>query len=257
MTRKLIIAAAGLLAALALERAHAGRGASLAVADRHHRGAVPAGGRRRRAGAHRGRAAVGRHEGDGRGREPPRRWRHRRHACGREGGARRLHADDGAYRHHRDQPKPLCQCRLRPAQGFHRHRDDRLDAGRADRASVVSGQDRCRRDRDREERAGQAQFRHLGDRHRRLSHRGIFQVRGRPADADRALSGYRAADERPDRRACAGFVRRAAARHGQHPGRQVARHRGHRTRVASACCRTCRPPPNPGCRASIPSCSTG
>ncbi len=35
--------------------------------------------------------------------------------------------------------------------------------------------------------------------------------------------GYRAVDERPDRRACAGLVWGAAARHGQHPGRRVAR----------------------------------
>ena len=224
--RRMPAVVAALLVALMLAATDAG--ADLAVAHRHHRGAVPARWRRRRAGAHRGRAAFRKHEGDRGGREPLRRRRHRRHAPGRQSGARRLHADDGAYRHHRDQPESLCQCRLRSAQGLHRHRHDRLDAGRADRASVVSGQDRRRRDRDREEGAGQAQLRHLGDRHRRLSHGGVLQVRRRSADADRALSRHRAADERPDRRPCAGVVRRAAAGHGQHPGREAARHCGHR-----------------------------
>ena len=45
---------------------------------------------------------------------------------------------------------------------------------------------------------------------------------------DRALSRHGAADERSDRRARAGLVRRAAAGDRQHPGRQAARHRGHR-----------------------------
>ena len=59
-----------------------------------------------------------------------------------QGRARRLHAAPRPHRLDLDQSEPLCQCGLRSAQGFRRHRADRLDAGGADRASVVSGEDR-------------------------------------------------------------------------------------------------------------------
>ena len=85
--------------------------------------------------------AVRRARPAGGGRQSRRRQRARRHARGAEGRARRLHAAARPHRLDLDQSEPLCQCRLRSAQGFRRDRADRLDAGRADRASVVPGED--------------------------------------------------------------------------------------------------------------------
>ena len=55
-----------------------------------------------------------------------------------------------------------------PRKDFAADRADRLDAGGADRASVVPGEDDRRLRRARQKGSRQAQHRHLGGRHRRL-----------------------------------------------------------------------------------------
>ena len=139
--------------------------------------------------------------------------------------ARRLHAVPRPHRLDLDQPESLRQLGLRSAQGLHRDRAVRLDAGRAARASVVRAQDHRRGGRVRQEGRRQAEHRHLGGRHRRLSLGRAVQVDHRRAGDHRALQGHGATDERSARRPCADGVRRAAAGDGQSRGRHAPRHR--------------------------------
>ena len=107
---------------------------------RHPGGALSAGRRRRRHGARGGGQAVGRLQAAGDRRQQAGRRRHPRHAAGRPCRARRLYAAAWPHRHDLDQSQPLRPRRLRSAQGFRADRAGRLDAGGADRQSVVSGQ---------------------------------------------------------------------------------------------------------------------
>ena len=143
-----------------------------------------------------------------------------------------------------------------PRKDFTADRAVRLDAGRAARASVVPGQDHRRGGRARQEGRRQAQHRHLGGRHRRLSLGRAVQVDHRRAGDHRALQGHGATDERSARRPCADRVRRAAAGDGQSRGRHACAASPCSTSSASACCRTFRPRTSPGCRASSRCCTT-
>ena len=160
--------------------------------------------------------------------------------------ARRLHAAARPHRHDLDQPEPLRQFGLRSAQGLFADRPDRLDAGRADRASVVSGEDHRRHDRAREKEAGQAQHRHLGGRHRRLYVGRTVQVGRRRRRDDRSLQGHGAGDERSARRPRTGRVRRDAARARQFPVRQAARDRGRQPHALGAVARRADVSPSSG-----------
>ena len=201
------------------------RAGRLSEQDRDAGGALSARRRRRRAGARGRRKAFRRARPSGDRRQSRRRLRPRRHARGDPQRAGRLHAVPRPHRLDLDQPEPLRQLGLRSAQGLHRDRPVRLDAGRAARASVVPGQDHRRGGRAREEGRRQAEHRHLGGRHRRLSLGRAVQVDHRRAGDHRALQGHRATDERSARRPCADGVRRAAAGDGQSRGRHAARHR--------------------------------
>ncbi len=99
-------------------------------------------------------------------RQPRRRLRPGRHAFVHQERARRLHAVPRPYRLDLDQSEPLRQCGLRSAQGLRADRPDRLDAGRAARASIVPGKDHRGRGDDRQEGRRQVQHRHLGGRAR-------------------------------------------------------------------------------------------
>ena len=90
---------------------------------------------------------------------------------------------------------------------------------------IVPGQDHRRGGRARQEGGRQAEHRHLGGRHRRLSLGRAVQVDHRRAGDHRALQGHRATDERSARRPCADGVRRAAAGDGQSRRRHAPRHR--------------------------------
>ncbi len=218
--------ALGILAVGALGASRAGRGAGrLSEQDRDPGGALSARRRRRRAGARGRRKALRRARPSGDRRQSRRRLGPRRHPRADPQRARRLHAVPRPHRLDLDQPEPLRQCRLRSAQGLHRDRAVRLDAGRAAGASELPGQDHRRGGRAREEGGRQAQHRHLGGRHRRLSLGRAVQVDHRRAGDHRALQGHRAADERSARRPCADGVRRAAAGDGQSRRRHAARHR--------------------------------
>ena len=130
--------ALGILA-LAPRLRGAGRGAGrLSEQDRDAGGAVSARRRRRRAGARRRRKALRRARPSGDRRQSRRRLGPRRHARGDPQRAGRLHAVPRPHRLDLDQSEPLRQLRFRSAQGLHRDRPVRLDAGRAARASVVS-----------------------------------------------------------------------------------------------------------------------
>ena len=113
-----------------------------------------------------------------------------------------------------------------PRKDFAADRADRLDAGRADRESVVSGEDGRRVDRAAMKAnpgklnigtsaAGTGGY---------LSAELFKSVAG--VERDRPLQGHRRADQRPARRPRAGRLRGAAAGAWQHPGRHAARDRG-------------------------------
>ena len=118
-------------------------------------------------------------------------------------------------------------CRHRSAQAIRADRTGRLDAGGAACQSVVSCQDRGRRDRARQEGSGQTQSRLLGRRHRRLHVRRAVQGGRRRRRCHHSLQGHGAGHERSARRPCADGFRRVAAGAGQYPGRQTSRHRRH------------------------------
>ena len=168
-------------------RSASGAGAGLSNTDHHAGRALSSRRRRRRVGAHHGRQAVGGARTAGHRRQPCRRLRPRRHPRGRPRRARRVHPVPRPHRIALHQSEPLCQCRLRPAQGFFADRADRGDAGRAHRASVVSRQVGRRRDRTRQEGSRQAQPRQFGGRHRLLPVLGAVQSHGGRGHGDHSL----------------------------------------------------------------------
>ena len=217
--------------------------------------ALSAGRRRRRHGARGGRQAFGCVPAAGDRRQQTGRRRHHRHPlrrpCPRPTAIRCSSATPARFR----STPVFTSCRLRSAQELRADRAGRLDAGGADRQSLVLGQNGRRIHRAHQATARQDQRRHFGARHRRFYDRRAFQVGGRRRRGHHPLQRHGPADDRSARRARAGGVRRAAAGARQHPGRQVARHRGHQAK-RFRCCPTCRPLPNPACPASKPCCIT-
>ena len=135
--------------------------------------AVPGRRARRRAGA-RGRrrdVEVARPAGDRR--EPRRRGRQHRRRCGRQGGARRLHAADVVGRHPHRQPVPLRQDAVRRRDRVHPGLERRADEHDPGRASQGAG----------EEPQGVRRARQGGAR--------TSSTSARPASAPPAISGSR------------------------------------------------------------------
>ena len=196
--------------------------AGLSLAHRHAGRALSAGRRRRCAGARGGGEAVRLARPAGDRRQSRRRLRPRRHPRVHPQRARRLHAVPRPHRLDLDQSEPLCQCRFRSAQGFRADRTDRLDAGRAARAS------------DRSPRRRSATWSTIAKKEGGKFNIGtsavgtggylsaeLFKSIAGVDRRDHSLQGHRAADERPARRPRAGRVRRAAA--GDRQSRRPAR----------------------------------
>ena len=152
--------------------------------------------------------------------------RHRRHAFGGQGGARRLHADARPHRQHRHQSDALRQRRLRSAQGFHPARTGRPVVARPARASVGAGERRRGPDRARQGQSRQVQFRLVGAGHRLAHVRRDVPARGRRRHESHSLQGHRPAGHRSGRRPRAGVVRGDHAVVRQHQGGQRACARG-------------------------------
>ena len=135
-----------------------------------------------------------------RGRQPRRRRRHHRHPRGGEGRARRLHHPARLYRHARDRPEPLRQCRLRPAQGFRADRPDRHRAEHAGGAPLDAGAVGRRADRLCQGQSRQGQLRLGRHRHGQPRLRRIFRHRRRHEARAHSLQGHRPGAHRPARR---------------------------------------------------------
>ena len=144
-------------------------------------------------------------------REQARQRRRRGDGVHRQGADRRLHAVLLRQRPAHGRAAPV-QGRLRHPQVVHASRPRLRQRQPAGGASVDAVQERGRRGRALEARAGQVELRHLGRRRAAPPVGRIFQERHRRAAAAHSLQGRRTGDDRPDGRPGADAVLLARAR---------------------------------------------
>ena len=175
-------------------------GAGVSLAPHQADRALP---RRRRHGHHcpRSREQGGHPAGlDARGRQQAGFRRQPRRGCGRQGGARRLHARAGPDQQPGDQSHPLRQAALQPGEGPDAGRPGRQCAAGPRGRDRFALQDAGRRGRGRQGQARRPQLRQFRQRHGGApGDRAVPEDGGRQADA-RAVQGRGARRDRPDRR---------------------------------------------------------